>query len=169
MVNLYQGRTFDRALTQYNDNLQKYEQAVQGRAAERARLAYEADVLRTFRISSFGIFNCDIWFNIKNPVMVQAEFNLDAIQAGKNSKVYHITGDQRAVIPYYRGSNSEFRYDPNETNSLVVITTDQKVSVINNEEFDRTLADGEQDLVTFNFGNEQDFQGVEGLVSVLGI
>ncbi len=129
----------------------------------------EADILRTFRIASFGIFNCDIWFNIKDPVVVRAEFNLDAIEAGQNPKVYHITGDQRAVIPYETGCNCDFRYDPNESNSLVVITTDQKVSVIDNEEFDQIMADQSGDLVTFNFSEKQDFQGVEGLVSVLGI
>ena len=55
----------------------------------------------------------------------------------KQTQVFHITGDNRSVIPYQADRMDRFVFDPSMNNMLVVLLADGEVGLFSNDDFKR--------------------------------
>jgi WD40 repeat protein len=106
---------------------------------ERKRLALEADWLRSFSISRFGIYNSDRIYPNTNNLTFAADFDCGDNTNSQDIAVFLISGEKgTVVIPYNIGLGSEnfgkFTLNPNHANKLLVIKPNHKVLVIKAEE-----------------------------------
>lgn len=134
------GKDFDKAMAGFNKKMDNYNNMVAQRDQEVERLNAQADVLRTFGIASFGIYNCDRYLRMPNAVRVAASFEFDEnfyLKASQTS-VFHITGQNRSVIPRTVADDNltqPLAFSPQDENFLVVVLPGNKLGVFGPEDF----------------------------------
>lgn len=118
-----------------NDWLAYYNQMI---AASRETDIITSGITRNLSISGFGVYNCDQVKRLQNPVKVLASY-----KNGNGDKVswnttYVLDKNVRGVLTYsgaYAGiKENEIAFDPNSTQSILVISDNGKVSVMKGEE-----------------------------------
>ena len=133
------GKYYRQAMARFEKQMAEYEQAKDVRNNEEARLAKEADLLRTFSVNNFGIYNWDCMYKNQNDVVhVDAEFLLNKNIPGINMDqvtVYLVTGNQRAVIPVSGYNRHDFMFNPEDDNRLVAILPGDKIAIFRNTDF----------------------------------
>lgn len=122
-----------KAMKRFQKKMQKYEKAMQKRNEATARKAAEANVLRSFRINNFGIFNHDRLYNLP-AVTLNASFKTNEGLL-TDAKVFLIPGDGRGIIEYKSYEWKTFRYNPEERNRLLAVMANDKVATFSSEQF----------------------------------
>lgn len=138
-----EGRNYEKAMEKFNADLAEYnanQSARPERSDEEKRLNLQANMLRTFQVSEFGIYNCDR-FVARETQQLAASFKFDeGVEIDPQTlTVYLVTGDNRAVIPYGPGngfySQGQFKFDPSQQNKLVAVIPGNQVAVCSEKEF----------------------------------
>jgi hypothetical protein len=150
---------FDKAMKLFADKNANYEKMKQTKIEEEARIAQEADLVRTFQVSNFGIFNWDIW---KRPnrrkCLASFDFGQETDKLINNISVFLVTGSQRSVVRYNKGTFDKFSFDPKDDNLLIAVLPGNKVAYFKAEDFKNidlsTL--GEQTTYVFKMKIEAD-------------
>jgi hypothetical protein len=138
VVPALEGQDYDKAMADFKAKTEQYEKLVVQRGQEVERLNAQADVLRSFSINNFGIYNCDRFARVPNPISL--DFNLDFgdDQAMRASQVmlFHIIGNERSVLPYYSAEELDrIVYSYEEDNYLVAILPGKKLGILYPQDF----------------------------------
>ncbi len=135
------GKEFEKALADFNNKTSEYKKVKKQAETEKARKAQEAELVRSFRISNFGIFNWDIW---KDPrrMLVDATFDFgDSVNPDLNNvSVFLVTGTRRSVVRYNASDAKRFSYEPGVKNCLLAVLPGNKIGVYSAKEFEKMNA-----------------------------
>jgi hypothetical protein len=116
-----------------------YKKAIEKRLIEeQERQGREYQVMRSFEIQNFGIYNWDKFYKDDNELLVhcKADFNFEVANEYTNITVFLITGENRnAVIKYYAGSFDKFNFNPALYNKLVAVLPDNKIAIFEDKDF----------------------------------
>jgi len=132
------GKYYKQALAKFQRRMQSYEAALVIRKAEETRLKQEADLIRTFSINNFGVYNWDRFYKNDSQVRLAANFKLDKEIPGVDMdkiSVFLITGNERSVIKYEFISRSNFSFNPSDENKIVAVLPGNRIAVFSNDEF----------------------------------
>lgn len=134
---ILEGEDYDKAMEKFNKKKANYDKLLVQRKAEKTRLVAQADLLRSFPISGFGIYNCDRFLNMPNIVAIKAnvEFPEEMYMDPAKTVIYHVTGDNRAVLIRNGMDFPNFRYPASDRNFLVAILPGSKVGIVDDKAF----------------------------------
>lgn len=105
---------------------------------EEKRQAQEAEILRTFQVKKFGIYNTDRLYKMGGELLTfQASFDFQKeLKVFNDIKVYLITGSRNtAVITYPEYEWQNFKFNPKENNQIIAVLPEQKIAVLSKEDF----------------------------------
>ncbi|MBL0017746.1 MAG: hypothetical protein IPP17_15270 [Bacteroidetes bacterium] len=122
---------YEKGMKRFKEKKAAYDKMVMERAQEQDRLGTQADVYRSFSISGFGIYNCDRFYGSKDAVSYNTKFEFpeNSYVNASNTVVYHITGNNRAVMTLTPTENVLLKFNPSDDNYLVVVIPGSKVAV----------------------------------------
>ena len=134
-----EGENYEEAMAAFEKKNKEYQKLKREREQKLTELEIrqknEADLLRSFRIGNFGIYNCDAWRSAQ--LLLTANFDY-----GQGSKatynlvdIFQIVGDNRSVVRYREMDYDRFFFNPDEDNFLVAILPDNKVAYFSKENF----------------------------------
>jgi hypothetical protein len=134
---ILEGEDYDKAMTKFQKKKANYDKLVVQRKQEKSRLVAQADLLRSFPISGFGIYNCDRFLNMPDIVTINAkvEFPEEFYMDPSKTVIYQVTGDNRAVLTRMGHDFPSFRYPASDRNFLVVILPGAKVGIVDDKAF----------------------------------
>jgi hypothetical protein len=151
------GMDFDKAVASFKKKNEEYQQLKAVRVEEENRLNGEADLLRTFAVSQFGVHNWDIW---KNPqrkrCLASFDFGQETDKYINKISIFLVTGENRSVVRYYPTDFDKFSFNPNESNFLIAVLPGNKIAYFKPEDFakiDLTMLN-EQKTFTFKMNIE---------------
>ncbi|MFN8298599.1 MAG: hypothetical protein U0T75_05785 [Chitinophagales bacterium] len=123
--------------------IQKEVEAQKQRIKEyEARLDQSNLFYRTLQVNQFGTFNCDCPQRLPQGGEVVAEFtDKKTGQPLKIGTAYLVEKGRNLMFSYYPDGLSRFRFDPKQTNLVWAVTTDQRVCIVNAEEFKAATED----------------------------
>lgn len=130
------GADYEKALAKFKVKMGNYEEAVTARKMEVSRLERQADLVRTFEVRNFGIYNWDRIYKQPEAVPVAATFDFDQKVDKSKMTVYLVSGKDKAVVTYYGNSSSQFCYDPKDRNCLIAVMPGDKLAVFNESDFE---------------------------------
>ena len=146
------GMDYEEAIAQFKKKNEEYEELKEARVEEEQRLDSEADLMRSFKVGNFGVFNWDIW---KNPNRKRCLANFDFGQHTKKHinkvSIFLVTGTIRSVVRYFKKDFDKFSFNPNDDNMLIAVLPDNKIAYFTKEDFkniDMTML-GDQSQYTF--------------------
>ncbi|HMQ48522.1 MAG TPA: hypothetical protein PKA00_08370 [Saprospiraceae bacterium] len=131
------GTDLQEAQADYQQKLKLFE-AQQAALKDRAAFkSSQAEFLRSFTINNFGIYNYDLYWKRDNtiPLIAIFEFDMPLLEGLADLEVYLITGNQRAIIKYPRGTWEQFAFDPKEENTLVAVLPGDMLAVFSPAQF----------------------------------
>lgn len=130
------GMDYDEAIAQFKKKNEEYKVLKEARIEEEKRLDGEADLLRSFRVSNFGVFNWDIWKNPNRQRCVASfDFGQNTNQYINKVSIFLVTGTQRSVVRYHPSEFEKFSFDPNDDNMLIAVLPGNKVAYFSKEDF----------------------------------
>ncbi|MBX9850782.1 MAG: hypothetical protein K2X86_03385 [Cytophagaceae bacterium] len=125
---VFAGRKLEEAKKNYEKRKIEYEAYLKKKKEAVERIKNECDFVRSLSVSEFGTYNHDRFYSIPDAVKVIANFETEE-EVDSRTKVFCITADNRAVIPYAIGPGNSFAYSPSETNTLVAVMPGDKIAV----------------------------------------
>lgn len=131
------GKDLEKATKKFAERVAKYNEALEARKNQEQRMKMEADLYRTFAISSFGIYNYDRYYKMPDAVKVVADFTYEGKLEGDQIQVYLVTGDGRTVIRYPQNQWELFNFLPDTKNSIVAVLPDASVATFSSEDFQK--------------------------------
>lgn len=147
------GKSYEKALVKFQQKMKVYNEKLQARSAEEARLKSEADLIRSFSVKSFGIYNWDMQYKNPDVIRVAANFEFDKPVDTDINKVdvYMIIGDGRAVIRYPQYDWERFSFKPGDENKLIAVLPGNKVAVFTDSDFKKIDVSRIQDGQGYTF------------------
>lgn len=131
---------YEKALASFNAKMKNHKSLEKQRKDELKRRVAEANVLRTFEVAGFGIYNCDRILRMAKPRTVKCEFAVgEDMYIDPATQFFHLTGEFRAVIPIVsigRGAQS-LTFSSVSKNYLVAVMPGGTLGVAGPEAFDR--------------------------------
>jgi|GEM_PF-2322534 len=150
-----------KEMKRFEKKLARYEKIKQDRKQKLEVLGAQADLRRTFKIAGFGIYNCDRY--LRSPVTITLDLDLelpmDKVLTESEMQFFHITGNNRAVLPYAWKDLEEFNYFPGDENYIVLLLPDKTAGVVKPEAFKRLAPQMEEGAKT-----QMKVQQVEGQI-----
>ncbi|MBI4648891.1 MAG: hypothetical protein HY738_20455 [Bacteroidia bacterium] len=130
---------YEEAVRNFNEQMECYNKKIKEREAEYERAAKEADLIRTFNINGFGIYNWDKISCFSNALFCSADFKFDKnIDTDLNKiTIFHITGNGNTVIKYSESEWKLFRFIPTDKNRIVAVLPDNKIAVFSGNDFEK--------------------------------
>lgn len=135
---ILQGKDMKKALAAFESKMAAYKKIADLQEGERNRLRGEAKLLRSLEINGFGVYNCDKWRGAAN-VQCYAKFSfdtgVDVVENVNKVSVYLITSNRRSLVPLGNRTVTNFRFNPNENNTLVAVLPNNKLAVFSAQDF----------------------------------
>jgi hypothetical protein len=92
-------------------------------------------LIRSFQISSFGMFNSDCPANLPEGPMFVADFKATDGDSLKHNYAYLVEKNTKRLFTYYPQTYSSFRCNPKSENMIVILTDSNRIYACNNEAF----------------------------------
>ncbi len=134
------GKDFEKAMADFNKNMEKYTQKVAEVAAQRDALKTQANVLREFRVGGFGIYNWDYWQKAVGQTC-ETTFAFEDAELGsslsKEMTFFLVVNAENAVVPFpvINLKSNVLRFDPTRTNTIVAVLPNNKLAIIDSRTF----------------------------------
>jgi hypothetical protein len=146
------GKNLEKAREKFARRMERYQEDMAKIKKQREFQDREAVLLRPFRVSNFGIFNCDQLYRFPGAVVISANFDVEGQTSEMdNPKIYLITGDDRTVVRYNVENLKTFLFIPTAKNKLVYISQDMNISVFSTLDFKNIDVDKLKENKTYNF------------------
>lgn len=134
------GKDFEKAMADFNKNMEKYAKKVEEIAAQREALTKQANVLREFNISGFGIYNWDYWQKAAGQTCETTFVFEDTELSNSLSKemtFFLVINAENAVIPFpvINLKSNVLRFDPYRNNTIVAVLPNNKLAIIDHKSF----------------------------------
>lgn len=137
--------SYKKALDKYDEEMEEFQEIMRKRYQYSAPNFSQYKIERSFSINRFGMFNCDRFARGQ-----KVEANIKIKNLGKKviipAAIYVINRITNGFSKHF--GNSIF-YGKNEKNSLTIITQDNKIGIISEDEFD--FANKDIKYKTLNF------------------
>lgn len=171
---ILEGADYEKAMTKFRKKKDRYDKMLAQRKTERDRLIVQADLMRTFPVTGFGIYNCDRFLSMRDAVTLNAtvKFPEGFYMDPTRTVVYQIAGDNRAVVSHSGTVLPGFSYSPREDNFLVAVLPGAKLALFDAQEFAGIdpYALGERREYTFNLKLvDTEIRSAADLRAVLGV
>lgn len=136
------GKDLERARAQYAKMMEEYQQGLKLFKDKDLYNKQEMAFVRSLQVSGFGIHNCDVLYNLQNPIHVMADFDFGtAVPVNIKSMVtvYEIMGDGRTVVtyPFYRWEG--LRISSTQRTKLVAVLPGNKLATFEWEDIKANL------------------------------
>ncbi|MCB0477532.1 MAG: hypothetical protein KDC84_05185 [Crocinitomicaceae bacterium] len=136
--------------------LSKYQNTIEIMQSDPNSIYYKPKMIRSVQIDGFGTYNWDI----KNKRdQDQVSFPVLAKIDGKVPHDLHlslISYSENIVVNYSKDSFDEFSYDPKSKNILVAFYDNNKIALLNSENFNKWRKfNGQKELVTVDFSSKK--------------
>ncbi len=125
------GENYNKAMADFKKKADVYN----ARMDEALKLRRQADLLRTFQLKNFGMYNWDRIYKQPYVVPVAANFKYDDNYSTKINAIYLISGNERTVMPFDPQYNNTIYFDPNTRNCLLAILPGDKIAVFGANDF----------------------------------
>jgi hypothetical protein len=90
---------------------------------------------RSFTLANMGVYNCDRYYRMPNVVASKIKITLEGDDVASDFNIYQICNNN-AVIQIFPGQ-TELKYSPTESVKFVLVDNEDKIAVINANEFNR--------------------------------
>ncbi len=130
-VYMDQMSTFETRYKQYQEVIEEYRK--QSLNDIKGYAATEAAVVRSFELSSFGIFNCDIRRRMEDPTPLLASFESDSGEVLEPTRLYVMDQTNNGMLSFLEGDR--MFYDAKSQNSLIAILPEDRIGVIAKSDF----------------------------------
>jgi hypothetical protein len=162
-----QGKDLKQARVKFDKSMNDYKVALDVYQNEQARLSQEADLLRTFSVSSFGIYNWDCAMHDPQVVQAPATFHFDQ-PVSKGVTVYLIKGEERKIVTYYPGTWNDFSFNPHTRNCLVAVMPHDRLAVFSSEDFSKIQSWNKGEPIEFSLKTiDKRVSGIDDLDALL--
>lgn len=134
---ILEGDDYEKGMKRFQEKMDKYNKMLAQKGVDEERLATQADVFRSFSVSGFGVFNCDRIYRMSKVMSLTPDFvfsQQDYLDPAK-TVIYHIVGENRAVLTLMPGERQAFKWSPLDVNRLVVVLPGNKVGVVTPDKF----------------------------------
>lgn len=155
-----------RALKKFQKKMIAYEEAIQKRHEEEDRKKAEANLIRSFSINNFGIYNHDRLWNTKGVMQFAASFKAGD-EVIKDAKIFLVTGNGKSLVEYKNYEWKNFRFDPKDTNRLLAVLSGNKVATFSSEQFKEVEFWENKSSYTFEMTVEDDITSLEDVSEIL--
>ncbi len=133
---------YDKALAEFNQrSLAEYEAIKAKQASIREGAEAQMDLMRSFNVNDFGIYNWDIWKNGNRlKCHLKPEFDIlaeESFEQTGNRRVsfFLVSDDSRSVVRYDGSDLDKFSFNPEEENMLVAVLPNGRAALAKNEDF----------------------------------
>ena len=112
-------------------------ETVKNKKLEEEKIQFEADIMRNYKIASFGTYNWDkIEKEVANGILAftNAEFQINSKDLEKEVNVFHFSGKDK-LLSRISKKWDKLVYNPNEVNKFLVVLPDNYVALSNENEF----------------------------------
>lgn len=135
---ILEGADYEKAMAKFSKKKARYERLKLQASQERARLQAQADILRSFPISGFGIYNCDRFWGsgLVSLTNLEIEFPEDIYVKADQTIIYQIAGEDRAVVTHELHRINKLGYTPGQRTFLIAILPGNKLGLFSPKDFD---------------------------------
>lgn len=144
-------------------------------AAEEARLANEAAVMRSFEVREFGVYNWDRFLKEEDPIPVFANFDFGSELNEEifEPVVFYLPGDNRSVVKMPKFAWKEFAVANDPDARMISILPGPRIALYSKQKYraiDRdALRKGEKPSYTFAMEDIGALESQEQLMKILGM
>ena len=152
VIPVMNGKNLEEAKAKFKKKEQEYNEVLAIREKEEERLNNQADLLRTFEVNNFGIYNCDRFYNDPNVMTFNADFEFEERVLTSDMTIFLIPDKEPAVIQYHGDAAwGNFKLNVAKKNTIMAVLPGNKVAFckpeINRSELDK--GDGGNSDFTF--------------------
>jgi hypothetical protein len=136
-------RDYRKVLKEHERKMKRYEADVAATASIRSN---EAEITRQVQISEFGTYNHDVFAQVSEPVVVNAEIKIKGQEgmATRSLESFLVVKSKNAVIRYSGDgydNYSAFTFGKEDENALIVLLPNKKIAVFKKEDFKKAKVD----------------------------
>jgi hypothetical protein len=174
MKPIYKGKHFEYANNQFKKKLNAYKRDLlnhmkKNKEQKERNIAYKKSVssttaavnqtfpqaTRSLKVPSFGVYNCDRYSREKNVIKLLAKINEPFPDAQlTEAKVFLVSKNGTVVVnKSHLNTASNFKFVSSESNKLIALYPDKRVSVLGNAYFKKIKLNENQKQNTQNFRN----------------
>ncbi|OFY80945.1 MAG: hypothetical protein A2281_12860 [Bacteroidetes bacterium RIFOXYA12_FULL_38_20] len=136
------GDDFNAAMEIFQEQMGMYREKFTERVQKEEMANLQADILRSYDISSFGIYNWDRYMKQPSVIAVKADFKFDAEIPDKNDIIiYLISDNEKSLVKYAYSDWDKFAFKPDNTNKLVAVIPGNKIAVFTIRDFENINTD----------------------------
>jgi len=155
------GTDYKIAKIDFEKNMREYEQIKKEIEMQRKMYDQQAELLRSYSLSGFGIYNWDFWKgdadkNFEVKIDFEPEFDY---AENSNTVTYFLVNNRRKAVVRYgtdnKGIISNFAFPSSDKNTLIAILPGNKVAVFEKKDFDQLLDKKNGNLVTIKMKTEK--------------
>jgi hypothetical protein len=152
-----EGEDYDKAMARFKKKMDDYEKLLSQKELDEDRLRREATIQRTFTVAGFGYYNCDRYTAMREAITILPNYNFgDTIYANLNqARVYHITGNNRALIVL--SPQEKVTFSKLDQNHLVILIPGGRIAHFDDSQF-RQLYTRNTDALATTTRTDIDFQ-----------
>lgn len=130
---------YQNEMALYQDKMDDYRNSMgEYNRAELERLntyaASEENIIRSFNLYSFGVFNCDIIFRMENPEPLLAQLKDEKGNRLSIKTLYVLDRETNGLLTFNQPKKAV--YDFYHTNSIIAILGNEKVAVLKSKDFE---------------------------------
>mgnify|MGYP003686756489 CR=1 FL=1 len=93
-------------------------------------------LIRSFQISSFGMYNSDCPANLPEGPIFAAGFKATDDDSLKHHYAYLVEKNTKRFFTFYPQNYSNFRCNPKSDNTIIILTDSNRIYTCNNEGFE---------------------------------
>lgn len=140
------GKDLEKAQNEFMEKYVSYQKIIDDYAAAQKQAMMEADLLRSFSVAKFGIYNWDRFYKDDNSIRLVANFKFDkSFPGSENAKVFLVINSKNMVIPYPSNSQTTFSFIPSDDNKLIAVLPDNRIAVFSTADFNKIDVDKYKD------------------------
>ena len=94
-----------------------------------------AKLVRSFQISSFGMYNSDCPANLPEGPLFVADFKASDDDSLKHKYAYLVEKNTKKLFAFYPKNYNKFRCDPKSDNMIIILTDSNRIYACDNSEF----------------------------------
>lgn len=138
-----QGNDFEEAMATYDQNLKEYQANMLTTAERRQFAMQQADFLRSFQVSGFGVYNYDLLIKYPESLILAADFEFDVKipNLKQMTTIFLVTQEGRSVVKYNPSSWDKFVINPNMDNRMVAVLPGNRIATFSQADFDAQMAE----------------------------
>lgn len=167
------GKNFAEQMSRFQEKMESYGLVKEGREKEDSRLQAEGDLIRSFAVSNFGIYNWDRQYKEEDVIRLAADFDFGDKYKANEITVFLVINDG-TVIKYPKYAWGEFSFKPSDKNRMIAVLPGNNVATFSVGEFKKINTDElkGQDKPHFTFKMQKEnskVASVEQLHKILSI